>query len=99
VSIVCSNSIYFPNAINTFGENPSFYPKGKGIRSVKYFRIYNRYGQLVFEKHDMQLNDASAGWDGTFKGIRQSSGTYVYMAEAQCDTGDLIPLQGTIVLF
>ena len=99
VSIVCSNSIYFPNAINTTVANPSFYPRGKGIRSVKYFRIYNRYGQLVFEKHDIQLNDSSAGWDGTFKGIRQSSGTYVYMAEAQCDTGDLIPLQGTIVLF
>ncbi len=99
LGIVCSNSIYFPNAFNTSGGNYSFYPKGKGIRSVKYFRIYNRYGQVVFEKHDMQLNDASVGWDGTFKGIKQTSGTYVYTAEAQCDTGDLIPLQGTIVLF
>ena len=99
VSIVCSNSIYFPNAINTAVANPSFYPKGKGIRSVKYFRIYNRYGQVVFEKHDMPLNDASVGWDGTFNGVRQTSGTFVYTAVAQCDTGDLIPLQGTIVLF
>ncbi len=99
VNIVCSNSIFFPTAINSAGGNPVFYPKGKGIRSIKYFRIYNRSGQLIFEKKEMQLNDTSAGWDGTFKGIKQTSGTYVYTAQAQCDTGDYINLNGTVVLF
>jgi PKD repeat protein len=98
VNIVCSQSVYLPNAFTPGGKNPIFYPIGKGIRSIKYLRIFNRDGNLLFEREEAQVNDRTAGWDGTYNGKLQAAGTYVYTAQAQCDTGDIIPLKGTLVL-
>ena len=39
-------------------------------------RIYDRWGQLVFE-----ALDHTQGWDGTFRGIAQPTGVYVWFAE------------------
>jgi hypothetical protein len=49
-----------------------FYPRGKGVYTIKNFRIFNRWGEMVFEKTNFQANDANAGWDGTFKGQKLS---------------------------
>jgi gliding motility-associated-like protein len=47
-----------------------------GVGELKYFRIFNRWGQLLFEtKNTKDL------WDGTFKGVRQPFGTYIWIAE------------------
>ena len=35
--------------------------------------VYNRFGELVYH-----TESAVVDWDGTFKGMPQSSGTYVY---------------------
>jgi gliding motility-associated-like protein len=98
INIVCSQSVFFPNAFSPLGTNPLFYPMGKGIRIIKDFRIFNRYGDLIFERDNVQVNDAAAAWDGRYNGKILESGTYVYTAEAQCDTGEIIPLKGTVVL-
>jgi len=43
------------------------------------FRVYNRWGQLLF-----QSTDPNQGWDGTFNGIMQEVGVYDYYIEFQC---------------
>lgn len=58
---------------NGDGTNDVIYVDGWGIKKLNYFRIYNRWGQLLFE-----TNDIKVGWDGTFNGVPQNMETYVY---------------------
>jgi gliding motility-associated-like protein len=44
------------------------------------FRIYNRYGQVVFSTRNIK-----EGWNGTFKGVDQNVDTYYYVLQYQCN--------------
>lgn len=78
---------------NGDGLNDVLKPLPFGIREFKYFCVYNRYGQLVFKSE--RLN---AGWDGTFKGIPQLTGSFVYSTEGIDYLGNRIFRKGTCVL-
>jgi gliding motility-associated-like protein len=80
------------------GLNDVYYPLTRGVGMVKRFVIYNRFGQLIFERNNFRPNDRSFGWDGTFKGANQPSGSYIYFVEAQCDLGDVLSAKGTVTL-
>ncbi|MEO6539576.1 MAG: gliding motility-associated C-terminal domain-containing protein, partial [Ferruginibacter sp.] len=43
---------------------------------LKYFKIFNRWGELVFETRDLKK-----GWDGKFKGNPVQTHTLVWMLE------------------
>ncbi|HEY0750209.1 MAG TPA: gliding motility-associated C-terminal domain-containing protein, partial [Chitinophagaceae bacterium] len=57
--------------------NDKLYPLTINIRELKYFRIFNRWGQLVFE-----TNIIGHGWDGIFRGLPQVSDVYTWTVEA-----------------
>ena len=62
-------------------------------------RIYNRWGELVYESSDLSiLNDIHAGWDGTYKGKPQPVGTFVYYLTATDDYNNKISKKGNITL-
>jgi gliding motility-associated-like protein len=63
---------------NGDGTNDVIYVDGWGIRKLNYFRIFNRWGQLLFES-----NDIKTGWDGTYNGVPQNMETYVYQVSAE----------------
>ncbi len=101
VIVICSNSnLFIPNTFspNGDGSNDVFFPRGKGLERIKTLRIFNRWGEVVFEKRDFPVNDLSSGWDGTYKGYKAKADVYVYQAEVFCDNGDLIKLNGNIAL-
>lgn len=79
-------------------RNDRFYPLGKGIKTIKHFAIFNRSGNIIFEKSNFNINDKSFGWDGKYQGLDQPIGTYIYIVEAVCDTGEVFSRNGTIVL-
>ena len=79
-------------------NNDRYYPIARGIRQIKRFAIFNRYGQLVFEAKNFSPNDRSLGWDGRFKGVEASIDTYVYMLEAVCDLGGIIIKKDSFIL-
>ena len=83
---------------NRDGKNDIFYPLTRGIKTVKKFIVYNRYGQQVFEKADFLPNSRLNGWDGKFKGIDQTPDTYVYLLETICDLGEIISRKGSFLL-
>ncbi len=64
---------------NGDGINDIIYVDGWGIKKLKFFRIFNRWGQLLFESNDIKI-----GWDGTFNGVPQNMETYVY--QVSCET-------------
>ncbi|MEO6612367.1 MAG: PKD domain-containing protein [Chitinophagaceae bacterium] len=101
VIVICKNAnIFIPNTFtpNGDGSNDVFYPRGKGLDRVKLLRIFNRWGEVVFEKKDFPVNDASFGWDGTYKGRRPMADVYVYQAEIFCENGEVIKINGNIAL-
>ncbi|MGZ4098196.1 MAG: PKD domain-containing protein, partial [Bacteroidia bacterium] len=58
---------------NGDGTNDIIYADGWGIKRLNYFRIYNRWGQLLFESNDIKV-----GWDGNYNGVPQNMETYIY---------------------
>jgi len=101
VIVVCKNmNLFIPNTFspNGDGSNDIFYPRGKGLDRVKLLRIFNRWGEVVFEKKDFPVNDPSQGWNGTFKGRKPIADVYVYQAEVFCENGELIKINGNIAL-
>ena len=93
--------LYIPNAFspNNDGLNDRFYIKGYGIASIKRMMIFNRYGQMVFEKQNVPVNDRSQGWDGTYKGVPAGeTAAYVYVLDVICNDGQEFSYKGTIML-
>jgi gliding motility-associated-like protein len=86
--------IFVPNAFTPDKSiNNVFRPIPVGISSLVFFRIYNRFGQLVFS-----TNKIGKGWDGTVNGKPQDSGGFVWMAEGIDYTGKVVTKKGTMVL-
>jgi len=101
VKVVCTGQNFFiPNTFspNGDGSNEVFYPRGTGLDRAKILRIFNRWGEIVFEKYDMPINVASAGWDGTWKGKKANADVYVYQLEIYCRNGELITYTGNVTL-
>ncbi len=62
---------------NGDGINDIVYVRGWGLKQLKEFKIFNRWGQCIFE-----TDDFSVGWDGTYKGVKQDIDTYAYIVKA-----------------
>jgi gliding motility-associated-like protein len=86
--------IFVPNAF-TPGKNYDniFRPIPVGISALKYFRVYNRWGQLVYS-----TSQSGQGWDGNLGGRPQDDGTFVWMVQGTDYTGKTITRKGTMVL-
>ncbi len=101
VSVLCDQSqLFIPNTFspNGDGQNDIFYPRGVGLRNIRSFRIYNRWGEKVFERSQIQLNDVSQGWDGTYKGKELSPDVYVYIIEGECEGGEQLNWKGDVTM-
>jgi gliding motility-associated-like protein len=82
-----------------------FTPNGDGLNDYLYplnafkarnlsFKVYNRYGQVIYESSDWHQK-----WDGRLNGELQPSGTYVWTLDyTHRDTGQSFHLKGTTVL-
>jgi hypothetical protein len=85
--------IFMPNAFAPNGRNNILRPVPVGISKLEYFRVYNRWGQMVF-----QTIDPGKGWDGRVAGKLQDAGTYVWMVQGKDYTGKTVAKKGTAVL-
>ena len=87
--------LFIPSAFtpNKDGKNDILRPVAAGMKALNFFRVYNRWGQLLFS-----TNELGKGWNGKFKGADQPNGTYVYMAEATNYLDKKVLKKGTVVL-
>ncbi len=95
VKIVKEIAIYVPSAFtpDNDGLNDILKPTMYGIKTLNYFRVFNRWGQLLF-----QTNKFNSGWDGYLRSVRQESQTYVWMLEAIGSDGNKYVRKGTTIL-
>jgi gliding motility-associated-like protein len=93
ITVNPKTSIDVPTAFtpNGDGVNDRVYVGGWGIRKLLYFKIFNRWGQLMFE-----TNDLKSGWDGFYEGIPQNMETYVYEAAVETWLDTKLTKSGTV---
>lgn len=88
-------SVFVPTAFTPNGDglNDVVKPIAVGMKQIRYFSIYNRWGQLVFTT---RIN--GQGWDGRIKGVLQGTAVYVWMVNAEDYTGRDYFQKGTVTL-
>lgn len=101
VKVLCDEKqLFLPNTFtpNGDGQNDVFYPRGAGIEKIVSFKIFNRWGEVVFERTNFSPNDRSYAWDGTYKGTVLPPDTYVYFVQAYCEGDELLKVKGDITI-
>jgi gliding motility-associated-like protein len=75
-------SVYIPNIftpLNNDDINDHFTLfSNECIALIEEMKIYDRWGNLVFDQHDFPPNLPDLGWDGSFNSKRVNPGVYVY---------------------
>ncbi len=100
INTFCKNSqVFVPNAFTPDGDglNDILMVRGKGI-FVTSFRIFNRWGEMVFQKTNFNPNDKQYGWDGRVRGIPATPDVFVFTAEVVCDNGIKYTYKGNATL-
>jgi len=96
IRVVGNCYIAVPNAFspNNDGLNDYLYPLNAYKAKDLIFKVYNRFGELLFSTADWTNK-----WDGTYKGQGVDSGTYVWILQyTHTDTGKRVEQKGTTVL-
>ncbi|MFT6845286.1 MAG: gliding motility-associated-like protein, partial [Flavobacteriales bacterium] len=97
IEVLKKSSVDVPTAFSPNGDgvNDIVYVDGWGIKELVSFRIYNRWGEVVFE-----TTDKKAGWDGTYNGKLQEQDVYIYQVVAKFHAKEETESkQGNITLF
>ena len=95
VRIFSEKKIYMPDYFtpNNDGKNDRILPLLVGVNKLTRFRIWNRWGQLVY-----QTQKQGEGWDGIYQGVKQPMETYLWMAEGLDIDGKIISASGSFIL-
>ena len=101
IKVFCENTqLFIPNAFTPDGDgiNDKLEIKASGIQTVRSFRIFNRWGQVVFERSNFPPNSAAYAWDGTINGVAATPGVYVYTCEVMCENGTTYSYKGNTAI-
>lgn len=95
IRVYAGPELYVPNAFtpNGDGRNDLFFPFPVGVKSLEYFQVYNRWGQLLFSTRAL-----GEGWDGRNAGQDQPAGVYIWQLKAVMEGDVEVKRQGTVVL-
>ena len=86
-------SVFMPNTFTPNGDgiDDKFYIRTQALTSLKFFRIFDSWGQQVFE-----TNNLSEGWDGMVNGQHAPIAVYVYELEGVCQNGYSVFKSGNV---
>lgn len=99
VSINEIRPVYIPNAISPDldGTNDIFMVFGSSaVAQVKEFRVFDRWGGLMFAAENIPTDDPAYGWDATYKGRAVNPGVYVYFIDVEFIDGKVVTYKGDI---
>lgn len=97
-----NRNVYIPNIFspNDDGRNDKFKIfTGIGVENIRTFRIFDRWGELIYEDFNLAPNiDGAGDWDGRFRGQKLKPGVYVYVAEVEFLDGSRLVYRGDVTL-
>ncbi|MCF8239396.1 MAG: gliding motility-associated C-terminal domain-containing protein [Saprospiraceae bacterium] len=101
VIIKTRGNIFIPNSFTPNGDGIndvfSIYGNDQVVR-VRNLAVYDRWGNALFSRADLKINDPSAGWDGTFREELMDPGVYVYVVEVELVDGQVRLYKGDVTL-
>jgi gliding motility-associated-like protein len=84
---------------NGDGVNDAFFIQTDDkVTNVAVFRVFDRWGEMVYEGTDLTPNDPQQGWDGTFRGKELQSAVYAWYAEVEFIDGEKVTIRGSVTL-
>jgi gliding motility-associated-like protein len=90
-----NTTAYLPNVFtpNGDGQNDILMPNLVGVKQLRFFRIFNRWGKMLFE-----TTNIGVGWDGKYNGVLQPLDTYTWAIEGYDGNGTFVKRQGSVTL-
>ncbi|MEL6972822.1 MAG: gliding motility-associated C-terminal domain-containing protein, partial [Bacteroidota bacterium] len=101
ISVRDVRDVYVPNAFspNRDGVNDQLVIYGgPEVAIIRNFRVFNRWGDLIFEQASLLPNSNTGTWDGRFQGDILDSAVFVWLAEIEFIDGRVIPYSGDVLL-
>jgi len=101
ITVLKRDQLYIPNAFspNDDGQNDRFYIfSANELVKIKYLKIFERWGSLVYEIDNPRPNYPSDGWDGRFQGRFLNPGVFVYFLEVEFPDGTTEMFKGDVTL-
>lgn len=91
----CEDNVFVPKAFspNQDEVNDKLYVRSLHIADLKYFKVFDRWGNKVFETSNQQ-----EGWNGIYHGRKLNPAVFVYGLEAVCTNGKTIRMKGNVTL-
>lgn len=83
---------------NGDGLNDRLLVHGRNGTRVTLFRVYDRWGELLYEQSSFMVNDPDTGWDGNFRGQPMNGGVYIWYLEVEYIDGEKDALKGQTTL-
>jgi gliding motility-associated-like protein len=102
IVVIKNRNVFFPNIFspgNDDGVNDRYTGfSGRAVRKINLIRIYDRWGNLIFERENFATNDLNFGWDGTYRGQKSGSGVYTFYSNVEFIDGEVITYKGDFML-
>ena len=95
IEIVCTEGYGLPDIFTPDGDgvNEEIKPYMPGLKKLRCFKVYNRWGNLIFE-----TTDPNKGWDGKFRGANQPADNYIWLIEGVDTAGKDVKKTGMFIL-
>ncbi|MFZ2898492.1 MAG: M43 family zinc metalloprotease [Saprospiraceae bacterium] len=101
VEVERNQDVFIPTMFspNADGINDAFTIfSGPQVVRIRTMKVFDRWGEKVFEGADLRPNDLSQGWDGTFRGKPMNPGVFGYLAELEFANGIVLVYNGSLTL-
>ncbi len=96
-----STEVFVPSGFSPNGDGVNdivYIRASEGVESVTNFRIFDRWGEVMFADAEFFPNDPDHGWDGRFRGEELNPGVFAYWCEVVYRDGSTEIFRGDITL-
>lgn len=93
--------LYFPNIISPDGDSNNRYFNifgGPAFTQVKNLKVYDRWGNLVYEGENIPRNSLQDGWNGDFTSSDVNPGVFAWLASVEWIDGKILDYSGSVTV-
>ena len=102
VDVDRNRNVFIPNVFSPNGDGINDKFKiftGIGVTKINFVRLYDRWGELLFEEIDLQPSpDGTPGWDGNYRGEKLNPAVFLYLVEVEFLDGVKLLYRGDVTL-
>lgn len=101
ITVKKDRNLFIPNVFSPNGDGQNEIVTifaDESVEEILIFRIFDRWGEFIFQEANFQPNDPAHGWDGTFNGKILNPAVFTYYAEVKFVDGEVSLFKGDITI-